>query len=161
LSDQEDSKPSVRAPNDAPDVQNKRSDSAQADAIRDLQNKFQKSQDALRKSQDKIDDQFGKLQDADARFARLEENQAVALIAAIRVAFFASSFGSLSWGIALSVDIPVDAGWLYYSAIVFFFVASVVFFVLGFIFKITWLEPLRKIIAPVVNWLKRRRRRRD
>jgi len=155
LSYQEDSKPSVRAPSDAPDVQNKRPDSAQADVIRDLQKRVQKAQDEARKLQIRIN----ALQDTDARFARLEENQAVALIAAIRVAFFASSFGALSWGIALSVDIPVDAGWLYYSAIVFFFVASVVFFVLGFIFKITWLEPLRKLIAPVVNWFKRRRRR--
>jgi len=111
----------------------------------------------------------GELQDLSGQIAQVEkivkkvveENQSVALIAAIRLAFFVSSFGSLSWGIALSVDIPADAGWLYYSAIVFFFVASVVFFVLGFIFKITWLEPLRKLIAPVVNWFKRRRRRRD
>jgi len=147
------------------------------EVIRDLRNKLRAKQDEHRltldelvKSRDeitKLEGRFSKsqirinaLQDTDARFARLEENQAVALIAAIRVAFFASSFGALSWGIALSVDIPVDAGWLYYSAIVFFFVASVVFFVLGFIFKITWLEPLRKLIAPAVNWFKRRRRRK-
>jgi len=156
VSNQKDSKPKARDRDD-----NMESGDAESDIIRDLQDDFRKSQDAFRESQDKIYEQFGKLQDADARFARLEENQAVALIAAIRLAFFASSFGALSWGIALSVDIPADAGWLYYSAIVFFFVASVVFFVLGFIFKITWLEPLRKMIAPVVNWFKRRRRRRD
>jgi len=151
VSTQEDSTPSARDPRSAPAVQNERSGKDSADIIRDLQNSILELQSEL-----------AELRDTDARFARLEESQALALRAAFGIALVVSAFSAILWAAVLFADAS-DNPTRAYFALGITFVALFAGLLLAsvFVFKPIWLEPLKDRLAPVVNRLKRRRRRRD
>jgi len=148
---QEDSTPKDR------DENAERGDT-ESDVIRDWQRRFQKSQDEVRKLQSDL----AELQNTDARFARLEESQAAALRAAFGIALVVSAFSAILWAAVLFADAS-DNPTRAYFALGITFVALFAGLLLAsvFVFKPIWLEPLKDRLAPVVNRLKRRRRRRD
>lgn len=151
MSAQKDSTPKARD-------ENVERDDSESDAMRDLQNRLQKAQDDY----EELQSELAELRDTDARFARLEESQAAALRAAFGIALVVSAFSAILWAAVLFADAS-DNPTRAYFALGITFVALFAGLLLAsvFVFKPIWLEPLKDRLAPVVNRLKRRRRRRD
>jgi len=112
----------------------------------------------------------GELQDLSGQIALIEkivtkvvkENQAIALRAAIGLALVVSAFSAILWAVILFVDASDNPTQAYFSVgITFVALCAGLLLASVFVFKPSLLKPIKNMVALVVNWLKRLRRRRD